>query len=178
MRFLDDFFPALVFFIVYKLYGIYWGTFALIIGCALQIIYFQIKYKKVEKIYWITFFGILIFGGATIIFRDPKFLMWKVSLANWLFGIVFLGSHFFKKSLLEIFLKAEDVKKFPAGTIRMLNHMWGWFFLILGTLNIYIGYYYPLNVWVDFKVFGMFGITIVFILIQAIYLHRKFKKHR
>ena len=178
MRFFDDFFPALAFFIVYKLYGIYWGTFTLIIGCALQIIYFKIKYKKVEMLYWVTFFSVLIFGGATIIFRDPKFLMWKVSIANWLFGIAFLGSHFFKKSLLEVFLKAEDVQKFPAGTVRTLNHMWGWFFLILGTLNIYIGYYYPLNVWVDFKVFGIFGITIAFVVIQAFYLHRKFKQSR
>lgn len=177
MRFLDDFFPALAFFIVYKFYGIYWGTFALIIGCALQIIYFLLRYKRVEKIYWITFIGILIFGGATILFRAPEFLMWKVSIANWLFGIVFLGSHFFKKTLLEIFLNDKDVSKFPAGTIRTLNHFWGWFFLILGTLNIYIAYYFPLNVWVNFKVFGIFGITIVFVLLQAVYLHHKFKKY-
>jgi intracellular septation protein len=175
MRFLDDFFPALVFFIVYKIYGIYWGTFALIIGCAVQLIYLQVKYKKIETLYWITFFAILIFGGATIIFRDPKFLMWKVSLANWLFGTAFLGSHFFKKSLLEVFLKADDLKKFPPGVIRSLNHMWGWFFMLLGTLNIYIAYHYSLNTWVNFKVFGILGITLVFIIIQGVYLHKKLK---
>lgn len=175
MRFLDDFFPALAFFIAYKFYGIYWGTFVLIVGCALQIIYFKFKYKKVEAIYWITFFGVLVFGGATILFRDPKFLMWKVSLANWLFGLAFLGSHFLQRSLLEIFLKEENVRQFPTGVVRKLNLMWGWFFLFVGTLNIYIAYHCTLNTWVNFKVFGIFGLTIVFIIIQGFYLHHKFK---
>ena len=176
MRIFDDFFPALIFFIAYKIYGIYWATFTLIVASAVQLIYFQIKYKKIEPIYWATFIFLLIFGGATILLHDPKFLIWKVSLVNWFFGTLFLLSHFFSKCLLEFLIKAPERAKFPEGSLRKINLMWGWFFLFLGTLNIYIGYHYPTETWVNFKVFGILGLTIVFIIAQALYLQRRFKE--
>lgn len=170
MRLLDDFFPAIAFFIVYKISGIYWGTFALILASALQILYFQMRDKHVKPMYWITFVIILLFGGATILFHDAMFLKWKVSIVNWSMGLAFLGSHFFKRSLLEIFVAQPEQQRFPEGALRKLNFIWGAFFLFIGTLNIYIAYHYSTDVWVDFKVFGLFGLTILFLILQSAYL--------
>lgn len=178
MRFLDDFFPALIFFIAYKIYGIYWGTFALIIGSGLQVLYMQLRYKKVQPIYWISFLLILIFGGATILFRDARFLQWKVSIINWVMGAAFLLSHFFKRTLIELLISAKQKVPLPLVVLRKLNFVWALFFLFLGTLNIYIAYHYSMNAWVDFKVFGIFGLTILFVVLQTVYLMFLMKKFR
>ncbi len=178
MRFLDDFFPALLFFIVYKFYGIYWGTFALIIASGIQVLYMQLRYKKVQPIYWISFLLILIFGGATILFRDPKFLQWKVSIINWLMGCAFLLSHLFKRTLIELLISRNQPVPLPFIILRKLNFIWAMFFLFLGTLNIYIAYHFSMDLWVDFKVFGIFGLTILFIILQTAYLMYLMKKIR
>lgn len=178
MRFLDDFFPAIIFFIIYKLYGIYWGTFSLIIASALQVVYMQIRYKKVQAIYWFSFLLILIFGGATILFRDPLFLQWKVSIINWLMGVAFLFSHFFRRTLIELLITAKQEVPLPLMILRKLNFIWAIFFLFLGTINIYVAYHYSMDAWVDFKVFGIFGLTILFIVFQTLYLMYLVKKLR
>ncbi len=178
MRILDDFLPALLFFIVYKIWGIYWGTFALIVASALQILYFQLRDKHVKPMYWITFVIILLFGGATILFHDAMFLKWKVSIVNWAMGVAFLGSHLFKRCLLEIFVAQPEQHRFPTGALRKLNFIWALFFLVIGTLNIYIAYHYSTSVWVDFKVFGLFGLTILFLLLQSLYLVYLMKRRK
>lgn len=176
MRFFNDFFPAILFFIVYKIYGIYWGTFTLIIASAVQVGYMQMRYKRVEPIYWISFFLILIFGGATILLHDPKFLQWKVSIINWLMGAAFLISHAFKRTLIELLMSRKQAVPLPLLILRKLNFIWGVFFLFLGSLNIYIAYHFSMNAWVDFKVFGIFGLTILFVIFQTIYLMYLIKK--
>ncbi len=177
MRFLDDFFPALVFFVVYKMFDIYWATFALIVGCGVQVLYMQLRYKKVQPIYWISFLLILVFGGATIMFRDPRFLEWKVSIINWVMGLAFLMSHLFKRTLIELLIQSKQQPSLPLLILRKLNFIWALFFLFLGTLNLYIAYHYSTSTWVNFKVFGIFGLTILFIIFQTIYLLILVKKN-
>jgi len=65
-------------------------------------------------------------------------------------------------------------KQIPS--LKKINFMWGCFFLFLGTLNIFIAYHYSTTVWVDFKVFGILGLTLIFIILQAFYLQHKFKQ--
>ena len=178
MRIVDDLFPALAFFIVYKLWGLYWGTFTLIVASAIQILYMQLRYKKVERIYWISFWVILIFGGATIFFRDPAFLQWKVTLINWIMGGAFLLSHFFHRTLLECFVKQPEQERFPPGALRKLNCMWGVYLVILGTLNLYVARHYSLNTWVNFKVFGLIALTVLFVVLQSAYLFHLIKKSK
>lgn len=170
MRLFDDFLPALIFLIVYKLSNIYWGTFALIVASALQVIYMQIRYKKVQPVYWFSFWLILIFGTATILFRDPRFLQWKVSIISWIMGASFLISYLFKRTLIEMIFASNMAVPIPLLILRRLNFIWALFFLFLGTLNIYIAYHCSLNTWVNFKVFGIFGLTIAFVILQTLYL--------
>ena len=179
MQMFYDMFPVIAFFIVYKISGLYWGTFALIVASAIQILFMQIKHGRVKPIYWFSFLLILVFGSLTIFFHDPLFLKWKVSIINWLMGAAFLLSHFFKKTVLEIFVKQADAATtLPVDILRKINALWGIFFLFLGTLNIYIAYHYSTNAWVNFKVFGIFGLTIVFVFLQTAYLYYLIKSRK
>lgn len=174
MKLLYDFFPVLVFFIGYKLFGIYAATAALIVASCVQVIYLWLRYKRVESMHVITFILVLIFGGATLLLHDVMFLKWKVSIVNWLFGAACLFSQWFsKKSLIQRLM--EQNIQLPQPVWKRLNSMWAWFFILMGTINIFIAYELSTNAWVDFKVFGMMGCTVAFVIIQTIYLYKHVK---
>src|SRR3990172_1775989 len=102
MKLLFDFFPVLLFFIAYKLQGIFVATAVAIIAAFIQVAAFWIKHRRFEKMHVITLAIIVVFGGATLLFQDPTFIKWKPTIVNWLFSIAFLGSQFVgEKPLLE-----------------------------------------------------------------------------
>jgi len=103
MQLLYDMLPIFVFFIVYKIAGIYAATTAAIIISILQVAYYRWRHKKFEKMQVITLAMIVVLGGLTLILHKPIFIKWKVSVINWIFGLVFLGSHFIgKKPLIRL----------------------------------------------------------------------------
>jgi intracellular septation protein len=174
MKLLYDFFPILVFFIVFKIWGIYAATASAIVVSALQVIAYRIKMGKFERTQLITLALISVLGGATLIFHDPMFIKWKVSVINWIFGLVFLGSEFIGKNNLVKRMLAEKIS-LPDPVWRRLNFAWVAYFLILGCVNIYVVYHFSTNAWVDFKLFGVLGLTIVFVVFQAFYLNKHVK---
>ncbi len=171
MKFLSDFFPILLFFIAYKLEGIYVATAVAIIASAAQVTYFQVRYKKVEKMQWVTLWLLIFFGGLTLAFRDPDFIKWKPTVVNWLFAAAFLGSQFIgKKTLLQRMM--DQAVSLPQAIWLRLNYIWIGFFIGIGLLNLYVAFNYSEDTWVDFKLFGMLGITFVFIILQGFYIAR------
>ncbi|MEW8248086.1 MAG: septation protein IspZ, partial [Candidatus Thiodiazotropha endolucinida] len=92
MKFLADFFPVILFFVAYKLYGIYVATAVAIASSVVQVAYGWLRKRHVEKMHLITFGILLVFGGLTILLQDRTFIMWKPSVINWLFGATFLAS--------------------------------------------------------------------------------------
>ena len=171
MKFLSDFFPILLFFIAYKLEGIYTATAVAIIASALQVAYFQIRYKKVEKMQWVTLLLLIFFGGLTLAFRDPDFIKWKPTVVNWLFAAAFLGSQFIgEKNLLQRMM--DQAVSVPPLIWQRLNYIWISFFIGIGLLNLYVAFNFSEDTWVDFKLFGMLGITFVFIILQGFYIAR------
>lgn len=171
MKFLSDFFPILLFFIAYKLEGIYTATAVAIIASAVQVAYFQIRYKKVEKMQWVTLWLLIFFGGLTLAFRDPDFIKWKPTVVNWLFAAAFLGSQFIgNKTLLQRMM--DQAVTLPQVIWQRLNYIWISFFIGIGFLNLYVAFNFSEDTWVDFKLFGMLGITFVFIILQGFYIAR------
>lgn len=177
-KLLIDFFPVLLFFIAYKIWGIFVATGILIAASAMQIIGLWVWQRRLESMHIITFVLVLVFGGLTIYLHDAEFLKWKVSIANWLFGAAFLFTQWFtKKTLIERLLAQSAQLDLPSQAWRTLNQLWGWFFIFVGTLNVIIIYAFSTEIWVDFKVFGILGLTIIFIVIQTAYL-MKYVKHQ
>ena len=175
MKLLFDFFPLLIFFIVYKVLGIFYATGAIIIASAIQIAFMWLTTKRVEIMHVITFFLLLIFGGATILLHDAEFLKWKVSIVNWLFGIGFLASQVFLKTPFIQYIMGNSIE-LPKQLWKRLNLAWAGFFILMGCINIYVAYAFDTSVWVNFKVFGLLGLTLVFVVIQTLFLVKYLKE--
>ncbi|MEA3404777.1 MAG: septation protein A [Pseudomonadota bacterium] len=171
MKLLFDLFPVVLFFIAYKMYDIYTATAVIIVATIAQVSYVYIKNKKVEKIHIITLALILVLGGLTLILQDEAFIKWKPTLVNWGFGLVFLGSHFIgSKPIIRRMM--DSAISLPDVIWIRLSMMWVAFFIISGVTNLYVAYNYDTDTWVDFKLFGLMGMTIVFIIIQGFYINR------
>ena len=123
-----------------------------------------------------TFLLVLIFGGATIWLHDVMFLKWKVSIVNWLFACAFLLSEWLAPKNIIRYLMEANIK-LPMPVWRRLNLIWALFFLLMGFINLYVMYHFSTSIWVDFKVFGMLGLTLLFIIIQSAYLFKYIKEN-
>lgn len=174
MKFLFDFFPILLFFIAYKFYDIYIATAVAIIASFVQVGGYWLKHRRVENMHLVTLALIVVLGGATLVLQDEMFIKWKPTIVNWLFAAVFFGSHFIgKKPVVERMMgHAVDL---PANIWTRLSASWTIFFVVLGFINIYVVYNFDTDTWVDFKLFGMMGLTFAFVILQAVYLSRHIK---
>jgi len=171
VKFLADFFPVLLFFAAYKLFDIYVATAVAIAASAVQVGYHWFAHHKVPNTYWLTFGILAVFGGLTIWLQDPTFIKWKPTIINWLFAVVFLGSGMFSKRNLTRRMM-EHAIDLPEPVWDRLNVGWVLFFLTMGALNLYVAYNFAEATWVNFKLFGMMGLTILFVLLQSLYLSR------
>lgn len=179
MKFLYDFFPVALFFVAYKTYDIFVATAVIIVASTVQVGAFWLKHRRFENMHLVTLALVVVLGGATIILHDDNFIKWKPTVVNWLFAIVFLGSHFIgKRTIIERML-ATNIS-LPAQIWSRLSYLWIGFFLLMGIANLYVAFYFApeltiqerTDLWVDFKLFGMMGLTFVFVIIQAFYLAR------
>jgi len=174
MKFLFDFFPIVLFFAAYKYANIYVATSVAIAASIGQVGYNWFKHGRVETMQWITLVLIVVFGGATLWLQDEMFIKWKPTVLNWMFAVAFLGSQYIgKKSLVERMLAANI--SLPQDVWTRLNWSWVTFFVFLGGANLYVVYNFDTDTWVNFKLFGMMGLTIAFVLLQAMFLSRYVK---
>ncbi|AIM22124.1 putative intracellular septation protein A [Serratia marcescens] len=166
-----DFLPLIVFFAFYKLYDIYVASGALIVATALALVFTWVKYRKVEKMTLITFLMVLVFGTLTLVFHNDLFIKWKVTVIYALFALALLISQWvLKKPLVQRMLGKELT--LPDKVWSNLNLAWALFFLACGLANIYVAFWLPQSVWVNFKVFGLTVLTLVFTLLSGIYIYR------
>jgi intracellular septation protein len=171
MKILFDFFPIVIFFVCFKFFGIYTATAVAMVASAAQVIFHRIKHQKYEKMHLISLALILVLGGATLIFHNPWFIKWKPTCIYWLSSLVFLGSSFIgKKPIIQKMMEANVT--LPNVIWHRINFAWCLFFAIMGALNLYVAYHFSTDVWVNFKLFGGAGLTLVFIFLQAMYLTR------
>jgi len=174
MKLLFDFFPIVLFFIAYKVWGIYVAT-ATVIGASLvQVIAYWLKKRRFETMHLITLALITVLGGATLLLQNELFIKWKPTAINWAFAIIFLGSHFIgSKTIIQRMM--QNNIQLPNVVWKRLNMSWVGFFSLMGAVNLYVVYHFDTNTWVNFKLFGMLGLTLLFVIIQSIYMTRHVK---
>ena len=176
MKFLFDFFPILLFFITFKLYdnqhdGILAATAVVIVATLVQVLITWIRQRSVEKVHLITLAMVVVLGGITLILDDEIYIKWKPTALYWIFALAFLGSRFIGKKTLVARLLGGQIS-LPEPVWRRLNISWVVFFLFLGILNLYVVYNYDTDAWVNFKLFGVTGLMLVFIIAQGFYFSR------
>jgi len=169
MKFLLDFFPILLFFLAYQVWDIYIATAVAIAAAVLQVGWQRLRHGRVETMQAITLGLLVLFGGLTLLLRDPVFIKWKPTIVNWLFAVAFLVTAYVgERSLLQRMM--GHAVSLPAAIWRRLNWAWIAFFAAMGVLNLIVAYQFPEDVWVKFKLFGLMGLTLVFVVAQAPYL--------
>jgi len=171
MKMLFDFFPIIVFFVAYKLQGIYIATTVAIIATFIQVGWVWMRHRRVETMHLITLGLIVVFGGATLYLHDELFIKWKPTVINWLFGVAFLASQFVGEKPFIQRMMANNIE-LPRPIWYRLNMSWSLFFLFLGAVNLFVIYTFDTDIWVNFKLFGMLGLTFAFVILQAIFLSR------
>lgn len=175
MKLLFDLFPVILFFIAYKMYDIYTATAVIIVATILQIGYMYAVHKRIEKIHIITLVLVVLLGGLTLVLQDEAFIKWKPTIVNWGFALVFLGSHYIgSKPIVQRMM--DQAISLPDKIWIRVSYLWIAFFIISGIANLYVAYQYNTDIWVNFKLFGLMGMTFVFILLQGIYISRYIKE--
>lgn len=167
-----EYIPLVVFFIFYKMFDVFIATGALIVTSALHLVVMKATGKAILTRHWIFFGLIAVFGGLTIFFHDDTFIKWKVTIINAFFAIALLVSKYgYKKNLLQSFM-GEQIQ-LPEHIWSKFNLAWVGFFTTCSALNLYVAFNFSQEDWVNFKVFGLTGLTFTFaiISIMAIYKH-------
>ena len=166
MQALLDFIPIVVFFAVYRLYGIYPATVAIIIAMIALIAYQWFRNGTVSKMLLFSGAAVVVLGGITLAVRNPIFIQWKPTIVYWAMAVAFLGSQFvggktFTERMLGAALEGEG------------SPPWAWFNLLwvaslagLGAANLYVAYRFDEATWVNFKVFGSMVWIVATIAVQ------------
>jgi intracellular septation protein len=185
MKLFFDFLPIVLFFVAYKfgggeyhfngqiyqVEGIYAATVVMIIATLFQVSYTWLRHRTVERAHLITLILVVVLGGLTLWLQNPDFIKWKPTAVNWLFALVFIGAYLFTdKSLLERMM-AQHIQ-LPNKVWSRLNLAWILFFVGSGVANLYVAFNFDEATWVNFKLFGMLGLTILFVIAQSVYLAR------
>ena len=167
LKFITDFGPLLIFFTIYYKSGnnLKIAIPPLIISTiiAVGIIYFVEK-----KIPFVPLIGgviITIFGGLTLYFNNPVFIYMKPTIVNILFaGILIVSKSLYQKNFLKFFLQTA-FKLNDLGWDK-LNFRCSYFFIFLALLNEVVWRTQPETTWVNFKVWGILPISLIFTAFQ------------
>jgi intracellular septation protein len=200
MKFLFDFLPIVLFFGTFKLadaqadaaarfatehlgFAVSGGvvgageapvllaTVVVIVATLLQIALLLVTRRKVDTMLWVTFALVTVLGGATVWFHNPTFIKWKPSALYWAMGVAFWVSQtVFGKNILKSLIGEQLV--LPEAIWQRLNVAWIAFFALMGIANLYVAYNFSTSAWASFKVFGLTGLMLVFMIAQGAFVTR------
>lgn len=166
---LADFFPILLFFVAYKVWGLMVATAVLIVATLAQVAWSYFRRGRVNRTLLMTAGLVLVFGGITLLLNDELFIKWKPTVVNWLFALGFLGSHWLGNRVLIRRIMEPGIRMHNQAWLQ-LNLAWALFFVVLGAINLWVVYTFSTDVWVNFKLFGMLGLTLAFALAQGFWI--------
>jgi intracellular septation protein len=181
MKQIAEFLPIALFFIAYQLDGqsislagwtyqfdgIFSATAVLMVATVLQVLFSWAVTRQLEKrLLWLLL-AVLVFGGATLIFRNQMFIQWKPTIFNWALALAFGASQFVgDKNLMERTLGGQIHLPKPIWT--RLNLLWVANFIIVGGLNLVVAYGFSEQAWVSYKLYSSIGFTLVLTILTAL----------
>ena len=171
MKLLFELFPVLLFFVAYKIYGIFVATAVMIITSLLQAFYLWRRNGAIPTMHWVTLGLVVFFGGLTLVLQDPTFVKIKPTIVNWLFASAFIIAPFIGGKTLPQRMMEANVE-LPESKWKSLNVAWILFFIVLGGLNVAVAFNFSEDAWVNFKLYGLMGLTFLFALAQGFYIAR------
>jgi len=204
MKLLFDLFPVILFFVAYKLGGAYpheageiaatWlggliasgtvseaqapillATAVAIVASLAQVGWLLARGRRVEPMLWVSLGVIVVFGGATIWLNDETFIKWKPSILYLLFaGSLLAGRLFWRRNFVRTLLGKQI--ELPDPVWERLLWVWSGFFAVLAAANLFVAYSFSTDTWVNFKLFGLMGLTLAFVIGIGIWLSQHIKE--
>ena len=167
LKFVTDFGPLLIFLIFYyngdKNLKVAIPPFIVATLIALAVVWFI--EKKIPMVPLLGGIFITLFGGLTIYFDNPVYIYVKPTIINILFGLALLfGKYFTAEPLLKKML-GNSMKLNDEGW-KILNNRWVYFFFGLALLNETVWRTQSEEFWVNFKVWGILPLTLIFTAFQ------------
>ncbi len=175
MKLLADWLPILAFFVVYKTVDLYWATGVAIVLSVALIGLLKLRGLPIDRMQWISLGLIVVFGGATLLMHDEQFIKAKPTILYAAFCLVFLLPQLMGKALIIQKMLGEKIQ-LPDLIWLRLNTAWALFFAVMAVLNWWVATAYSTDTWVNFKLFGGIGLTLVFVLAQGVYMSRHAKE--
>lgn len=169
-KFLIEFGPLFTFFIGNWWGKIYWGTGAFMVATVVALVVSWMLTGKIAKFPLFSAIFVGIFGGLTIWLHNDIFIKVKVTLINAMLGVTLLGGLQYGKLFLKSIM--GEAVNLPLQAWRTLTLRWGVFFLAVAGLNEIIWRNVTTDTWINFKVFGLLGLTLVFALANAPFMAR------
>jgi len=168
--------PLIVFFIVFKLYGIYWATASLMVTTVALMSSHKLRTGRYKKMHIVTVVVVLILGTATLILHDKRFIQWKPTILMGFAAIAFFVSTFIgarplaRRMMESVFTEPVELSR---KAWAALNLAWAGYCALLAVANIYIAQNFSEDFWVNFKVWGMTVALLVFMIPQVLWLNSK-----
>ena len=175
MQLFLDFLPVVAFVAAYWLADFRTAVLVIMVAVVVQLSLQWMLTRTISRMALTSAGLVVLFGGVGLILQNDLIFKWKPTVLNWLFAATFGGSQLLgRKPLVQRLMESvsQDEIRLSPRHWRKLNLMWVVFFLFCGAANIIVAYRFPENVWVNFKLFGLLGLTLVFVVLQAIWLGR------
>jgi intracellular septation protein len=176
MQALLEFAPLAAFLVAYYAAGLYSATAVLMVAMALLLIVDYLRSRRVPPMHALSAALVFVFGTATLVLHNQRFIQWKPTVFFWLASLAFLGSFWIgDRPLVQRFLGAAlgEHVQVDAALWRRLNWLWIVFYIFLGILNLVVAFNASERAWVNFKVFGLTIATFCFIAAQVAWLARR-----
>ena len=145
------------------------ATAVLLIVITAQVAFYKLTGRTVSNELKIVFWLSLIMGGLTLVLRDETFIQWKPSIVSWAMALGLVGAMWFAKLLV--------LKKMLGSAITTEDEVWrkltyGWTLGLTtnGFINLWVVYNYSMETWVTFKIFGLIGLQLLYVVIMVTYL--------
>ncbi len=174
MQALIDFLPVVAFVATYWTTGeMETAIIVIMAAILLQVVLTWLVKKEVPRMLQISAVLVVGLGGVSIFLDNPIFFKWKPTGLYWLFALILAGSRFIGDSpLVKRMLNSMSAEaiKMPDAAWHRLNVAWAIFFFLAGAANIYVAYWHDEATWVNFKLFGLLALTLVFMIGQAFWI--------
>ena len=173
MQALSAFAPLAAFFVTYSLRGLYAATAVLMVAMAALLAFDWLRQRRIPPLHALSALLVMVFGAATLLLHNPRFIQWKPTILFWLLSGAFLASFWLtERTLTERILAAavEGHLRVSRESWRRLNGASVGFYALLGALNLAVAYYGSERAWVYFKMFGLSLLIFAFLALQVLYL--------
>jgi intracellular septation protein len=162
--------PLVAFFVANAWGGIFWATGVYMVGAAVALAISWALTRRLAIVPIVTLGFVVAFGALTLLLADEVFIKVKVSIINGLFGAILLTGLALGRPLLK--MAFGEALSLDAAGWRKLTIRWGLFFFAMAGLNEIVWRTVTTDTWVNFKVFGLLPLTLLFAVSQIRLMQR------